>query len=163
MRLSLARRVTRGRTWLMIALIVAVVAATVAAQRPSTILNMVAWAFSIAASSFFPALVLGIFWKRANRLGAIAGMSAGLLVTLYYLLRVEFDSVPILGLYGFGMEPWWGIQSTASGVWGVPVGFVVIILVSLLTRPPPPETAAFVESVRYPAIPEEKMRNPPVL
>ena len=131
-------------------MVVAVIAATVAAQRPSTILNMVAWAFSIAASSFFPAMVLGIFWKRANRAGAVAGMTTGLVVTLYYLLRVEFDSVPILGLYGLGMEPWWGIQSTASGVWGVPAGFAVIVVVSLLTRAPPAESVEFVDSVRYP-------------
>jgi cation/acetate symporter len=58
-------------------LVVAVLAATVAAQKPGTILSMVAWAFSIAGSAFFPALVLGIFWRRATRTGALAGMLVG--------------------------------------------------------------------------------------
>ena len=131
-------------------LVVAIMAATVAAQRPATILNMVAWAFSIAAASFFPAMVLGIFWKRANQIGAVTGMSVGLLVTLYYLVRVEFDNFPLFGIYGIGMEPWLGIQSTAAGIWGVPVGFAVIIVVSLLTPPPSRESNRFVENLRRP-------------
>jgi len=131
-------------------LVVAIMAATVAAQRPATILNMVAWAFSLAAASFFPAMVLGIFWKRANRHGAVAGMTVGLLVTLYYLVRVEFDSLPWLGIYGIGMEPWLGIQSTAAGIWGVPVGFLVIVVVSYLTPPPDPTSNRFVENLRGP-------------
>ena len=129
----------------------AVIAAMFAAQKPATILSMVAWAFSIAGSAFFPALVLGIFWKRANRQGAIAGMVAGLLVTLYYMVRVQFDSIDWLGLHGVGMEPWLDIQSTAAGIWGVPVGFIVIFVVSILTPPPPAATQDLIERLRYPA------------
>ena len=132
-------------------LVVAVIAAMFAAQKPATILSMVAWAFSIAGSAFFPALVLGIFWKRANRQGAIAGMVAGLLVTLYYMVRVQFDSIDWLGLHGVGMEPWLDIQSTAAGIWGVPVGFIVIFVVSILTPPPPAATQDLIERLRYPA------------
>ncbi|MCK6406005.1 MAG: cation acetate symporter [Rhodocyclaceae bacterium] len=132
-------------------LVVAVIAAMFAAQKPATILAMVAWAFSIAGAAFFPALVLGIFWKRANKQGAVAGMVAGLLITLYYMVRVQFDSIEWLGLHGIGMEPWLDIQSTSAGVWGIPVGFLVIIAVSLLTPPPPPETQRLVETLRYPA------------
>ena len=131
-------------------LVVAVLAAMVAAQKPATILSMVAWAFSIAGAAFFPALVLGIFWKRANKQGAVAGMLAGLLVTLYYMVRVQFDSISWLGLHGIGMEPWLDIQSTSAGVWGVPVGFVVIVVVSLLTPPPPLKTQELIERLRYP-------------
>jgi len=131
-------------------LVTAVVGATVAAQKPATILFMVAWAFSIAASAFFPALVLGIFWKRANQAGAVAGMSLGLLATLYYMVRVQFDTIPWLGIHGIGMEPWLGIQSTSAGVWGVAIGFVTIVVVSLLTDPPGQEVRDFVEQVRYP-------------
>jgi cation/acetate symporter len=131
-------------------LAVAVLASAVAMQRPATILSLVAWAFSIAASSFFPALVLGIFWRRANHAGAVAGMTAGLLTTLYYLVRTEFDSLPWLGVYGIGMEPWLGIQSTAAGAWGVAIGFVVIIVVSLLTRPPPARIGRFVDDLQRP-------------
>jgi cation/acetate symporter len=131
-------------------LVVAVLAATVAAQRPATILYMVAWAFSLAAAALFPALVMGIFWKRANKAGAVSGMVLGLLITLYYMVRVHFDSVPWLGLQGIGMEPWFGIQSTAAGIWGVPAGFLTIIVVSLLTPPPSQQVQDFVEQVRYP-------------
>ncbi len=118
-------------------LVVAVLAATVAAQKPGTILSMVAWAFSIAGSAFFPALVLGIFWERATRAGALAGMVVGVSLSLYYILRVEFDSIPWLGLSGFNMEPWFHVQATSAGVFGVVAGFVTIILVSLVTKPEP--------------------------
>ncbi len=132
-------------------LVVAVIAAMFAAQKPATILSMVAWAFSIAGSAFFPALVLGIFWKRANKQGAVAGMLAGLLITLYYMVRVQFDSIAWLGLHGIGMEPWLEVQSTSAGIWGIPVGFVVIVVVSLLTPPPPQGTQDLVERLRRPA------------
>ena len=118
-------------------LVVALLAATVAAQKPGTILSMVAWAFSIAGSAFFPALVLGIFWQRATRLGALAGMLSGLLLTLYYIVRVEFSAIPWLGLRDIGMAPWFNVQSTSAGVFGVAFGFAVTIGVSLLTRPDP--------------------------
>jgi cation/acetate symporter len=134
-------------------LVVAVLAALVAAQKPATILSMVAWAFSIAGAAFFPALVLGIFWKRANKEGAVAGMVAGLLMTLYYMVRVQFDSIAWLGLHGIGMQPWLEVQSTSAGVWGVPVGFLVIVVVSLLTPPPPRKTQELIERLRYPIRP----------
>ena len=133
-------------------LVVAVIAAMFAAQKPATILSMVAWAFSIAGSAFFPALVLGIFWKRANKQGAIAGMLTGLLVTLYYMVRVQFDSIAWLGLHGIAMEPWLEVQSTSAGIWGIPAGFLVIVVVSLLTPPPPRETQEMVAQLRYPAV-----------
>lgn len=128
-------------------LVVAVLAATVAAEKPGTILSMVAWAFSIAGSAFFPALVLGIFWGRANRTGALAGMLVGLLLSIYYILRVEFDSIPLLGIYGMQMEPWFHVQSTSGGVFGVVAGFLTIITVSLFT-PSNPESERFVRRIR---------------
>ncbi|HOL64107.1 MAG TPA: cation acetate symporter [Accumulibacter sp.] len=131
-------------------LVVAVLAATVAAQKPATILFMVAWAFSLAGAAFFPALILGVFWKRANPQGALCGMIVGLLVTLYYMIRVEFNSIPWLGVHGIGMPPWFGIESTSAGVWGIVAGFLTVVVVSLLSRPPRQETQDFVESVRYP-------------
>lgn len=134
----------------VVLLVVAVIGAMVAAQKPASILFMVAWAFSIAGAAFFPALVLGIFWKRANRAGAISGMVVGLLITLYYMVRVQFDTIPWFGIHGIGMEPWLGIQSTSAGVWGVAIGFLTIIIVSLLTDPPSKASQDFVEGVRYP-------------
>jgi cation/acetate symporter len=110
------------------------VAAAVASMKPAEILPLVTASFSLAASAFVPAMVLGIFWPRATRRGAVAGMLAGLGLTIYYMLSnaVAFRAF-------FGMEPshplWLGIQPLSAGVFGVPVGFGVIALVSLLSRP----------------------------
>ncbi|WP_265942924.1 sodium:solute symporter family protein [Dechloromonas sp. A34] len=128
-------------------LLVAVLAATVAAEKPGTILAMVAWAFSIAGSAFFPALVLGIFWQRATRTGALAGMLVGMLLTVYYILRVEFDSIPWLGIKGIHMEPWFHVQSTSAGLFGVFAGFLTIVVVSLVTKPYP-EAEHFLHGIR---------------
>ena len=118
----------------------AVAAAFVAIRRLGIIVQLVAWAFSFAAATFFPILVLGIFWKRANGRGAVAGMVAGMGVTLLYML------VNVV-------NPEWnilGITNVAAGIFGIPVNFLVTILVSKLTAPPPPETQVLVESLRQP-------------
>lgn len=128
-------------------LLVAVLAATVAAEKPGNILSMVAWAFSIAGSAFFPALVLGIFWSRATRTGALAGMLAGMMLTIYYILRVEFNSIPWLGISGLKMEPWFHVQSTSAGIFGVCAGFIIIVVVSLMTKPYP-EAESFLNGIR---------------
>jgi cation/acetate symporter len=141
-RASSGRRIALAKTLL---LFVAVAAAWVASLRPDTILSMVAWAFSIAGACFFPALVLGIFWKRANRQGAIAGMLTGLGLTLVYLVGVKF----------LGMEKWFGISDVSAGIFGIPAGFLVIVGVSLLTPAPNAKTRALVEEVRYPVLRRE--------
>jgi cation/acetate symporter len=143
---STARRVAISKALL---LVVAVAAASVAAQKPADILFLVSAAFSFAAAAFFPALTLGIFWKRASKWGAICGMVAGLGITFYYMAVTH----PWLrGVFGVSspVELWWGIQPIAAGLFGVPLGFAVIIVVSLLTPPPRPEVQALVEHVRYP-------------
>ncbi len=129
-------------------LVVAVLAATVAAQKPGTILSMVAWAFSIAGSAFFPALVLGIFWRRATRAGALAGMIVGLSVAAYYIFRLEVGSLAWLGLGSLRMQPWFQISSTAAGVFGVAAGFAAIIIVSLFTKAPDKEVERFLNAIR---------------
>ena len=139
-------------------LVVAVLAAMAASQKPSTILSIVAWAFSLAAAAFFPALVLGIFWKRANACGAVSGMLVGLLVTIYYVVRLEIDAIPWLGLTDIGMSPWFGVQSVSAGVWGVAIGGVTIVLVSLCTPPPEKQQTDFVEQIRLPRIAGEQAR-----
>jgi len=116
-------------------LTVALSAAFVAALKPSEILPMVSASFSIAASAFVPVMVLGIFWRGTTRRGAVAGMLAGLSVTMYYLLsQVEGvrDWVPSLLLPD---GRWFGIHPISSGVFGVPTGLAVAWLVSLATRP----------------------------
>ena len=129
-------------------LIVAVLAAMVAAQKPGTILSMVAWAFSIAGSAFFPALVLGIFWRRATRAGALTGMIVGLSVAAYYIFRVEVGSLAWLGLGSLRMQPWFHVNSTAAGVFGVAAGFATIVVVSLLSKAPPENAERFVNEIR---------------
>ena len=135
-------------------LVVAVVAAWVASLRPDNILFMVGLAFSIGASAFFPALVLGIFWKRANRPGAVAGMLVGLSVTLLYVVRTH-------AFFGGSMaNAWFDINPISAGVFGVPLGFVTIVVVSLLTKPPPQEIQDLVDYVRYPEIAGERRMEP---
>ncbi len=128
-------------------LAVAMVAAWVASLKPESILLMVGMAFSIAAAGFFPALVCGVFWQRANQWGAIAGMVAGLSVTLYYAATTH----PFFG--GSMAAAWFDIQPISCGIFGLPAGFAAIIVVSLLTKPPPEEVRRLVESVRYPSLP----------
>jgi cation/acetate symporter len=113
---------------------VALVAAFVASMKPAEILPLVSASFSLAASAFVPAMVLGIFWPRANRRGAVAGMLAGLGITIYYM---TVNAPPFRAFFGMppGQLLWWGIQPVSAGVFGVPAGFVVTVAVSLLTRP----------------------------
>jgi len=145
---STTRRVTISKILL---LVVALVAATVASQKPADILFLVSAAFSLAAAGFFPALTLGIFWKRANKWGATLGMLAGVGITFYYMATTQ----PWLrGLFGvtssIADNTWWGISAISAGLWGVPLGFLVIIVVSMLTPTPDRETQELVEHVRYP-------------
>jgi len=141
-----ARRVMISK---MLLLVVALAAAAVAAQKPADILFLVSAAFSFAAAAFFPALVLGVFWKRANKWGASLGMIAGLGTTFYYMVTTQ----PWLrGVFGVTspVQLWWDIQPISAGLFGVPMGFLVILVVSLLTPAPSKETQELVEHVRYP-------------
>jgi cation/acetate symporter len=145
---SAQRRVAISK---MLLLVVALAAAYVAAQKPADILFLVSAAFSFAAASFFPALTLGIFWKRATKWGAVLGMVGGLGVTMYYMVMTQ----PWLrGVFSVTspVELWWGIQPISAGVFGVPLGFAIIIVVSLLTPAPRREIQDLVEHVRYPSI-----------
>jgi cation/acetate symporter len=123
---------------------VALIAAVVATFKPAEILPLVSASFSLAASAFVPVMVLGIFWSRANRRGAVAGMVAGLGVTIYYL---TVNAPPFRALFGMapGHALWFGIQPVSAGVFGVPVGLVVTVLVSLMTKPVAKATALSVE------------------
>ena len=85
-----ARRLIVSRVLLVL---VAMLAAYVASTKPSDILAMVSWAFSLAAAGLFPALVLGVWWKRANSAGAVAGMIAGFGITLLYLVVTRYYPV----------------------------------------------------------------------
>jgi len=132
-------------------LVVALLAAMVAAQKPADILFLVSAAFSFAAAGFFPALVLGIFWKGATKWGAILGMISGIGVTFYYMVTTQPWLRSVFGVTSpVADNIWWGIQPISAGVFGVPLGFAVIIIVSLFTPKPTAEVQELVEHVRYP-------------
>lgn len=124
----------------VILLLVAILAAYTASTRPSDILSMVAWAFSMAASGLFVPLVFGVWWKRANKQGAVAGMMSGFAVCLIYLIGTRY----------MGMEKWFGINNISAGIFGIPVSFIVTIVVSLMTPPPSEETLRMIDNVRIP-------------
>ena len=135
------RRVTVSK---MLLLVVAVIAAYVTSLKPGNILFLVGAAFSLAASAFFPALVLGVFWKRANKWGAITGMALGLGVAMYYMIR----TYPFFG--GVAANQWFNMAAISAGVFGVPIGLITIYVVSLLTPAPSAKVRELVEHVRYP-------------
>jgi cation/acetate symporter len=137
----------------MLLLVVAVAAASVAAQKPADILFLVSAAFSLAAAGFFPALTLGIFWKRANKWGATLGMLAGVGVTFYYMATTQPWLRAVFGVKGtIADNTWWDINPISAGIFGVPLGFIVIIVVSLLTKEPEREVQELVDHVRYPVL-----------
>ena len=116
-------------------LVVALIAAYAAAQRPAGILYLVSASFSLAGAAFVPVMVLGIFWQGTTRAGAVAGMLTGLSVTIYYM-AINLPVVrAALGLAGDGL--WWTIQPVSAGVFGVAAGLVGTVLISLVTRHQP--------------------------
>jgi cation/acetate symporter len=232
-----ARRLVVSRVLLVI---VAALAAYTASTKPADILAMVAWAFSLAAAGLFPALVLGVWWKRTNMAGAVAGIIAGFGVTAYYLWGTRYGAPGFVEMWnGFSSMPfnadlmqqfrdltaavagaadetaktaasealkaftdanktvgatvqfeslkaaweaaeagdaktaafaafdkhaqtmanWWGVKNISSAAFGLPVGFLTMIVVSLLTKAPSKEMQDFIDEVRVPrgnTIMEEK-------
>jgi cation/acetate symporter len=178
------RRLTVARVLL---LFVAVASAALAATRPSDILAMVGWAFSLAMAGNFPALVLGIWWKRTTTTAAILGMAAGWGICLFYLVTTRY--FPQMGITYFGMtsllnpetgkplvdiakimaDPqwmnqwpalatnplanrvgWFDLNNINCGLLGMPLGFLVMIVVSLMGKPPSAEMQALVDEIRKP-------------
>ncbi len=140
------RRVTTSK---MLLLGVAVCASAVAAQKPADIVFLVSAAFSIAGSALFPALVLGVFWRRANATGISWGMVSGLAVTLYYVVRNEPWMREVFGVT-VPVDLWLGIRPISAGVFGVGMAFAVSVTVSLLTRAGPASSQAMVAHIRSP-------------
>jgi cation/acetate symporter len=181
---EVAKRLIVARVLL---LLVAVASASLASTKPSDILAMVGWAFSLAMAGNFPALVLGIWWKRATTTGAICGIIAGWGICLFYLVVSRY--FPQAGVTYFGMtsllnpetgqalinvgqilaDPkwladvpasaanplankvgWFDLNNINCGLLGMPLGFVVIFLVSLLGKEPSKEMQAFIDEIRKP-------------
>jgi cation/acetate symporter len=169
--------------------VVAVLAAWTASTRPTDIVAMVAWAFSLAAGGLFPALVLGVWWKRATGPGAVAGILAGFGVTLFYLVITRY--YPHIGVNFFGMTSllnpvtgaplidaaamakhlatpaiadgpvlasnplasrvgWFNINNISSAAFGLPVGLLVMYVVSMMTPAPSKEMQDFIDACRRP-------------
>jgi cation/acetate symporter len=138
---STQKRVTISK---LLLLGVAFIAAYAASQKPGDILSLVGAAFSLAGSTLFPALVLGVFWKRANHTGAVAGMVAGFCVCAWYMLQTN----PILG--GSVAGQWFHIAPISAGVFGVPAGLAVLVIVSLMTQGPGLQARALIDHIRSP-------------
>jgi cation/acetate symporter len=134
---SAQSRMNLGKAMVVVA---AAAAALAAMPRLALIVQMVSWAFSLAAGSFFPIVLLGIFWKRANGPGAIAGIIGGLTVTIFYLANNYIN--PAFNLFG--------ISHLSAGLFGAAANFALCIGVSLVTAPPPKEVQDFVDHVRLP-------------
>src|SRR5262245_53102359 len=178
------RRLTVARVLLFF---VACASAWLASTRPSDILAMVGWAFSLAMAGNFPALTLGIWWKRATTTGAICGIIAGWGICLFYLVTSRY--FPQAGVTYFGMtsllnpetgkalinvsqimaDPkwladvpasaanpmanrvgWFDLNNINCGLLGMPLGFLVIYVVSLLGKEPSKEMQAYVDEIRKP-------------
>ena len=136
------------------ALVAVCVAGYFGINPPGFVASVVAIAFGYAAASFFPALTLGIFSKRMNKEGAIAGLVVGLLFTTFYVLKFKLSELwgleSILG--SSDKEDWWfGISPEGIGFIGMILNFIVALVVSRLTPPPPPEVQELVETIRIPS------------
>jgi cation/acetate symporter len=169
--------------------LVAVAAAYTASTKPADILSMVAWAFSLAAAGIFPALVMGVWWKRANAPGAIAGMILGFGICVYYLVGTRYFAVSFHEMWGWlgtaskaqldqfatlkqawiaapeagkaaawaaldkhaqTIASWWGVRNISAALFGLPVGFLAIWIVSLLTPAPSQAVMDMVDATRRP-------------
>jgi cation/acetate symporter len=136
------KRVFVGRIMVGLSL---VLAGYFGVNPPGFVSEVVAFAFGLAAASFFPVIVLGIFDKRTNSEGAIAGMLTGLIFTIIYIVSVKFA----------GMQPWFfGVSPEGIGTLGMIINLVVTLVVSRLTPPPPEEIQLLVEDLRTPIIEE---------
>ena len=124
-------------------LLIGILAALIASLQLTGILGAVAWAFCFACSGLFFPLVFGIWWKRANRAGALAGMIVGFVVGSIYLYLV----------YTKSMDPWWGIDHLRFGIVGMAASLIAMVVVTLATPAPDAETQAMVDEVRDPTGP----------
>jgi len=121
-------------------IVIGAIGAFIASLRLTDILGAVAWAFDFAMSGLFFPLVLGVWWKRANKAGAIAGMLVGLGAGTWYLYAVKWG----------GMVPWWGMDDVRFGIIGATASLIAMVVVTLLTPAPDKATQDMVDEVRIP-------------
>lgn len=128
------------------AFVAVVIAGYFGINPPDYVAAVVALAFGLAAASFFPAILMGIFYKRMNKEGAISGMIAGLGLTIFYILKFKFN------LFGGGTpDDWWfGVSPEGFGTFGMLANFAVAFAVSAFTPAPPQHVQELIEDIRVP-------------
>ncbi len=130
---------------------------------PGFVAEVVAFAFGLAAASFFPILVLGIFWKRCNRQGAVWGMVTGLAFTFLMIVLMRAHVVLPWAFEEPILSTFLGINAQGIGILGMVLNFIVTYVVTQATEPPPQEVQDMVEQIRYPReLSEEELREVPV-
>ena len=144
----------KGELWAarISATVAVVVAGYFGINPPDFVAAVVALAFGLAAASFFPAIILGIFYKKMSKEGAIAGMLVGVSLMLYYILKFKFgvfdggkSSVP-----GLQDEWWFGVSPEGFGSVAMVFHFVVALVINKFTPPPPKKVQDIVENIRIP-------------
>jgi len=139
----------KGELWAarISATVAVVIAGYFGINPPGFVAAVVALAFGLAAASFFPAIVLGIFYKKMNKEGAIAGMVVGIVAMLFYMLKFKFD------MFGGGTaDDWWfGISPEGFGTVAMVLNFVVAITIMKFTPEPPEDVQEIVEDIRIPS------------
>lgn len=145
----------KGELWAArgAATVAVVIAGYFGINPPGFVAAVVALAFGLAAASFFPAIILGIFYKKMNKEGAISGMIVGMLLMLYYMLKFKF------GIFDGGKEAvaslkdswWFGISPEGFGTVAMIVNFIVAFVVNKFTPEPPAEVQEIVEHIRIPS------------
>jgi len=129
------------------AVVAVIIAGYFGINPPDFVAATVALAFGLAAASFFPAITMGIFYKKMNKEGAIAGMVVGIVLMLFYMLKFKFD-----WFGGGAKEDWWfGISPEGFGTVAMLINFVVAIVISKFTPDPPQEVQELVETIRIPS------------
>ncbi len=123
-----------------------VVAGYFGIHPPDFVAATVALAFGLAAASFFPAIIMGIFYKKMNKEGAISGMVVGIVAMLTYMMKFKFD------MFGGGTETdwWFGISPEGFGAVAMLLNFIVALLISKFTPEPPDDVQEIVENIRIP-------------
>jgi cation/acetate symporter len=141
------KRLRVGRQAIFVGVLVAGLAGI---YPPGFVAEVVAFAFGLAAASFFPILVLGIFWKKCNRKGAVAGMIVGLAFTFVMIVLMRIHVITEGAIADPIIDSFLGINAQGIGIIGMILNFAVTITLSLQGDPPPQEVQDLVEQVRYP-------------
>lgn len=140
----------KGELWVArgAAAVAVVVAGLAGIYPPDFVAAVVALAFGLAAASFFPAIIMGIFYKKMNKEGAVTGMIIGLLTMIFYIMKFKF------GFFGGGTAAdwWFGVSPEGFGIIAMLVNFVVALVVQRFTAPTPQHVAELVEEIRYPSV-----------